>query len=68
VAFTAHQSCICRAIRLDENRTAITKSVREFRTRPVKRPRPDRAPRIQNTEQNIIEIGSWQDIPTWQKS
>ncbi|MEE3503995.1 hypothetical protein [Acidiphilium acidophilum] len=43
---------------LVENRTAITWSVREFRTRPVKRPRPDRAPRIRITEQNIIEIGS----------
>ncbi|MCW8308827.1 hypothetical protein AruPA_17475 [Acidiphilium sp. PA] len=43
---------------LVENRTAITWSVREFRTHPVKRPRPDRAPRIRITEQNIIEIGS----------
>lgn len=42
---------------LVESRAAITWSVREFRTRPVKRPRPDQAPRIRITEQNVLEIG-----------
>jgi hypothetical protein len=43
---------------LVENRTAITWSVREFRTRPVKRPRPNQARRIRIAEQNVLEIGS----------
>lgn len=42
---------------LVENCTAITWSVREFRTRPMKRLRRDRAPRIRIAEQNILEIG-----------
>lgn len=42
---------------LVENRTAITWTVREFRTRPVERFRRDRTPRIRIAEQNVLEIG-----------
>lgn len=42
---------------LVESRTAVTRSVPEFRTSPVKRPRPDRAPRIRIAVQDVLEIG-----------